>query len=323
MEKTTKNPHDIMQSMENNRKKWLEGLARTRKSTFGKIATFFGASEITPTTWERLESLFIQADIGIHTSLEIIEKAKEHAQHLGILQTDQLLEWLREELLSRLDKPPIQKWDQQPSVLMIAGVNGSGKTTTLAKLGKRYIEEGFQPLFIAGDTYRAAATDQLKIWGDRLRIPVISGQQNGDPGAVVYDGIQAALARKRDLVLIDTAGRLHTRFNLMEELKKVHRVAGKALAGAPHACWLVMDATTGQNALQQARSFHEAIPLTGIVLAKLDSSAKGGLVFAIQEQLQLPIHFVGLGESSEDLVPFDPEKFVDSILSQDQESNAS
>ena len=312
-----------MQSMENTRTKWLEGLARTRKSTFGRIATFFGASEISESTWETLESLFIQADMGVKTSLEIIGKAKDHTQQQGLLQTEQLLVWLREELLTRLDKPPLQEWDQKPSVLMIAGVNGSGKTTTLAKLGKRYLEEGMLPLFIAADTYRAAATDQLRIWGDRLGIPVISGQQNGDPGAVVYDGIQAALARKKDLVLIDTAGRMHTRYNLMEELKKVHRVAGKAQAGAPHACWLVMDATTGQNALQQAQSFHEAIPLTGIILAKLDSSAKGGLVFAIQEQLQLPIHFVGLGESPEDLVPFSPEKFVDSILNQDQESNAS
>jgi fused signal recognition particle receptor len=201
---------------------------------------------------------------------------------------------------------------------MIAGVNGSGKTTTLAKLGKRYQQEGYRPLFIAADTYRAAGAEQLQIWGERLDIPVISGQQKADPGAVVYDGIQAALARKKDLVLIDTAGRLHTRFNLMEELKKVHRVAGKALPGAPHACWLVMDATTGQNALQQARSFQEAIPLDGIVLAKLDSSAKGGLVFAIQEQLGIPILFAGLGENPQDLVPFDPEVFIDSILSQEQ-----
>ena len=299
-----------MQAMEKNRKKWLNGLARTRKSTFGKIATFFGASEITGATWEGLESLFIQADIGIQTSLEIIEKTKIKTQQAGVLRSD--------ELLARLTPPPVQEWSDQPSVLMIAGVNGSGKTTTLAKLGKRYQQEGYRPLFIAADTYRAAGAEQLQIWGERLDIPVISGQQKADPGAVVYDGIQAALARKKDLVLIDTAGRLHTRFNLMEELKKVHRVAGKALPGAPHACWLVMDATTGQNALQQARSFQEAIPLDGIVLAKLDSSAKGGLVFAIQEQLGIPILFAGLGENPQDLVPFDPEVFIDSILSQEQ-----
>ena len=306
-------------AMENNRKKWLNGLARTRKSTFGKIATFFGASEISSATWEKLESLFIQADIGINTSLDIIEKVKGQSQQEGVLRTDELLGLIREELLNRLSSPPAQEWNEHPSVVMITGVNGSGKTTTLAKLGKRYQEQGMSILFVAADTYRAAATEQLQIWGDRLHIPVISGQQNGDPGAVVYDGIQAALARKKDLVLIDTAGRLHTRYNLMEELKKVHRVAGKALPGAPQACWLVMDATTGQNALQQALSFHEAIPLNGIVLAKLDSSAKGGLVFAIQEQLGLPILFAGLGENPQDLVQFDPEIFVDSLLSQEQD----
>lgn len=307
-----------MQAMENNQKKWLDGLARTRKSTFGKIATFFGASQISEATWEELESLFIQSDIGIQTSLKIIENVKDRAGQDGILRTDMLQEVLKAELLGRLNPPPEQSWIGNPSVVMIVGVNGSGKTTTLAKLGKRYQEEGLNPLFVAADTYRAAATEQLQIWGERLNIPVVSGQQNGDPGAVVYDGIQAAQARKKGIVLIDTAGRLHTRYNLMEELKKVHRVAGKALPGAPHACWLVMDATTGQNALQQARSFQDAIPLNGIVLAKLDTSAKGGLVFAIQEQLGLPILFAGLGEKPEDLVPFNPEAFVDSLLNQAQ-----
>jgi len=308
-----------MQAMENNHKKWLRGLARTRKSTFGKIASFLGASEISAATWEELESLFIQSDIGVQTSLDVIEQVKRQSQQEGILRTDELLGLVKNELLSRLNTPPAQEWNEHPSVIMIAGVNGSGKTTTLAKLGKRYLEEGLKPLFVAADTYRAAATEQLQIWGETLNIPVISGQQNGDPGAVVFDGIQAALARKYDPVLIDTAGRLHTRYNLMEELKKVHRVAGKALPGAPHACWLVMDATTGQNALQQALSFQEAIPLDGIVLAKLDSSAKGGLVFAIQEQLGLPILYAGLGEDPADLMPFNPEEFVESILSQDQE----
>jgi len=308
-----------MQAMENNHKKWLRGLARTRKSTFGKIASFLGASEISAATWEELESLFIQSDIGVQTSLDVIEQVKRQSQQEGILRTDELLGLVKNELLSRLNTPPAQEWNEHPSVIMIAGVNGSGKTTTLAKLGKRYLEEGLKPLFVAADTYRAAATEQLQIWGETLNIPVISGQQNGDPGAVVFDGIQAALARKYDPVLIDTAGRLHTRYNLMEELKKVHRVAGKALPGAPHACWLVMDATTGQNALQQALSFQKAIPLDGIVLAKLDSSAKGGLVFAIQEQLGLPILYAGLGEDPADLMPFNPEEFVESILSQDQE----
>ena len=306
-----------MQAMETNQNLWLQGLARTRKSTFGKIAAFFGAGDITEATWDELEALFIQADIGVSTSLEIIERVKELARQQGILHVDPLLTFLKSELMNRLQNPPDWKWEERPGVLMVVGVNGSGKTTMLAKLGKRYQKEGLKPLFVGADTYRAAAAEQLQIWGERLGIPVISGQQNGDPGAVVYDGIQAALSRKKDLVLIDTAGRLHNRFNLMEELKKVHRVAGKALPGAPHACWLVMDATTGQNALQQARAFQDAVPIDGILLAKLDSSARGGLVFPIQEQLGLPIHFVGLGEDPQDLAPFNPEAFVDGILNQD------
>lgn len=306
-----------MQAMDDHPKKWLNGLARTRRSTFGKIAAFFGASEISDATWEDLESLFIQSDIGVDTSLEIIDQIKELVKTEGILQTDALLELIRTALLNRLMTPAPQEWKDQPSVVLIAGVNGSGKTTTIAKLGNRYQNDGYKPIFVAADTYRAAATEQLQLWGDRLEIPVIAGQPNGDPGAVVFDGIQSAIARKNDLVLIDTAGRLHTRYNLMEELKKVYRVTGKALPGAPQACWLVMDATTGQNGLHQARAFLEAIPLDGIILAKLDSSAKGGMVFTIQGELGLPILFVGLGESPEDLVPFNPKLFVDSILDQD------
>ena len=205
-------------------------------------------------------------------------------------------------------------WEQKPSVILIIGVNGSGKTTTLAKLGKKFQEQGLSVLFAAADTYRAAAVEQIQIWGERLEISVVAGQQDGDPGAVVYDGVQAAIARKKDILLIDTAGRLHTRYNLMEELKKIHRVAGKALPGAPHATWLVMDATTGQNALHQAEAFQNAIPLDGIILAKLDSSAKGGMVFSIQEKLGVPILFTGLGEQPEDLVPFNPEAFIKGLL---------
>jgi fused signal recognition particle receptor len=197
---------------------------------------------------------------------------------------------------------------------MIVGVNGSGKTTTIAKLGKQFANRGQKVLLVAADTYRAAATDQLQVWGDRLNLPVIAGQPNADPGAVAYDGVQAALARKMDLVLVDTAGRLHTRYNLMEELKKVNRVIGKALPGAPHACWLVLDATTGQNAIQQARAFKEAVQVTGVILAKLDSSARGGMAFAIQRELGLPILYAGLGEQPDDLQIFNPEAFIQGIL---------
>jgi fused signal recognition particle receptor len=305
-----------MQTMENNIQKWKNGLSKTRKSTFGKIAAFLGASEINEDTWEELEGLFIQADIGVQTSLDIIDQVKTQAAEGGIITLEDLFNILGEELRERLIQPPAISWQNGPTIILIAGVNGSGKTTTIAKLGNHFQDQGKKVLFIAADTFRAAAIEQLQIWGERLNIPVIAGQKDGDPGAVVYDGIQSALAKKYEVVLIDTAGRLHTRHNLMEELKKVHRVAGKALPGAPHASWLVMDATTGQNALHQAKSFLDVIPLDGIILAKLDSSAKGGMTFAIQEKLNLPILYAGVGEGVQDLVPFNSDQFVSGILTQ-------
>jgi fused signal recognition particle receptor len=196
----------------------------------------------------------------------------------------------------------------------MVGVNGSGKTTTTAKLGKRFREEGKRVLFGAADTFRAAAVDQLQVWGDRLDVPVVAGAPETDPGAVAFNAVQSGIAHKSDIILIDTAGRLHTRFNLMEELRKVHRVVGKALPGAPHEVWLVLDSTTGQNALQQARAFGETVKVTGVILAKLDSSARGGMAFAIQQTLGLPILFAGLGEKPEDLTLFDPDAFVDGIM---------
>ncbi len=303
--------------MENNIGKWKAGLSKTRKSTFGKIATFFGASEISSADWDELEDLFIQSDLGAQTSLEIIDQLKSRIESDGIIRSEEMSELIKDELTSRLIIPPEHIVKENPQVILIAGVNGSGKTTTIAKLGKYFQDQGFNIQFIAADTYRAAAVEQLQIWGERLNIPVTAGQQNGDPGAVVYDGIQSAVSRNKDLVLIDTAGRLHTSSNLMEELKKVYRVAGKALPSAPHHSWLVMDATTGQNALHQAASFHEAIPFDGIILVKLDLSAKGGMAFAIQDKLGLPILFAGLGESSEDLVPFDPVSFVANIINEE------
>jgi len=300
--------------MENNLNKWKNGLSQTRKSTFGKIAAFFGASEITPDTWEELEALFIQADIGVKTSLDLLDVLQTQVKQEGLIRTEDLRMAVAQELKSRLIAPPNLTWENNPFVILVVGVNGSGKTTTLAKLGTKFQNQGKSVLFTAADTYRAAAVEQIQAWGKRLKIPVIAGQKDGDPGAVVYDGVQAAVARKKDVLLIDTAGRLHTRYNLMEELKKIHRVAGKALKGAPHACWLVMDATTGQNALHQAQAFKEAIPLDGIILAKLDSSAKGGMVFAIQENLGLPILFAGIGEGPGDLIPFNPEAYVAGLL---------
>jgi len=295
--------------------RWREGLAKTSKSTFGRIAGLLGATEITSETWDDLEALLVQADLGIETVVDIVESLQRLARDKGLLRSEELESALRAELRQRLDQPPPVIWTECPSVLLVVGVNGSGKTTTIAKLGKRFIDEGKVVLFGAADTFRAAAVDQLQVWGDRLGVDVVAGAPESDPGAVAFNAVQAGIARKVDLVIIDTAGRLHTRYNLMEELKKVHRVMGKAYPGSPHAVWLVLDATTGQNALQQARAFKEAVNVTAVILAKLDSSARGGMAFSIQRELGLPIIFAGLGENPEDLQPFDPDAFVEGILS--------
>ncbi len=296
--------------------KWKQALNRSSKAAFGRLATVFGATEINETTWEDLEALLLQADVGIATSAEIIAMLQKRVLQEGITSAQELSGILRSELLARLDPPPVQDFNTyKPAVILIVGVNGSGKTTTIAKLSRQFSEQGKKVLLAAADTFRAAAVDQLQVWAERLDVPVITGQPNGDPGAVAYDAIQAGVARKVDLVLVDTAGRLHTRTNLMEELKKVHRVSGKALEGAPHAVWLVLDATTGQNALQQARIFKDTVKVTGVILAKLDSSARGGMAFAIQKELGIPILYAGLGEKSDDLEKFNRESFVDGILS--------
>ncbi len=296
--------------------KWRDGLAKTSKTAFGRLATFLGATEITPGTWEDLETLLIQADVGIETTAEVLDSLRRLVQSRGLTRSEELLEALRAELHARLDPPPTLRWENRPSVIMVVGVNGSGKTTTIAKLAQRFQSDGKTLLFGAADTFRAAAVDQLQVWGDRLKVDVVSGAPESDPGAVAFNAVQSGVRRGVDFVIIDTAGRLHTRFNLMEELKKVHRVIGKALPGGPYAVWLVLDATTGQNALQQAKAFKEAVGVSGVILAKLDSSARGGMAFAIQRELGLPILFAGLGEKPEDLIPFDPDAFVEGILGQ-------
>ncbi len=298
--------------------KWKEGLDRTRKVTFGRIATLLGATEITDDTWEELEALMIQADLGVETTSLVLKELKEQVFNEGITNANDLQNLLRTGLIQRIDPTPQINLSTQPAVILLVGVNGSGKTTTAAKLARQFSDQGKKVLLAAGDTYRAAAIDQLQVWADRLNLPVIAGAPNSDPGAVAFDAVQAAQARKVDILLVDTAGRLHTRFNLMEELKKVHRVVGKALPGAPHAVWLVLDATTGQNAIQQARAFKEAVKVNGVILAKLDSSARGGMAFAIQRELGLPILYAGLGEKVEDLTPFDREAFVDGILARSE-----
>jgi fused signal recognition particle receptor len=294
--------------------KWRVGLEKTRKVTFGRIANFLGTSELNDETWEDLEALLIQADMGMETTQVVIDALRLRVHELGLTQTDELKDALKDELIERLAEPKLPDFNARPTVIILVGVNGSGKTTSAAKLARAFSEHGKTTLLVAADTYRAAAIDQLKIWADRAEVPMVAGQPGGDPGAAAYDGITAALSRNKDVVIIDTAGRLHTRYNLMEEIKKVHRVSGKALPGAPHATWLVLDATTGQNALQQAKAFQEAVEIDGVILAKLDSSAKGGMAFAIKAQLDLPILYAGLGEKIEDLQRFDREAFVTGIL---------
>jgi fused signal recognition particle receptor len=302
--------------MNNILSKWKSGLARTSKATFGQLATIFGATEITDETWEKLEALLIHADVGVETTINVLDRLEDRADREGIIKESDLMAYLRQELRTHLDTPPVIEFSEKPAVILIVGVNGSGKTTTIAKLGRRFSSQGKQVILGAADTFRAAGVDQLEIWADRINIPVISGQLGGDAGAVAFDTVQAAIARKADIAIIDTAGRLHTRYNLMEELKKVYRVVGKALPGAPHAVWLVMDATTGQNALNQARAFKDAVHITGVILAKLDSSARGGMALAIQRELDLPILFAGLGEQPDDLQPFDADLFISSLITE-------
>ena len=294
--------------------RWKDGLSRTSKATFGRLAGLLGASEIKPETWDDLEALLFQADLGLETTQSVLDALKAAVKREGLTRALDLQGVLKAELRSRLLNPPPLVFSGKPSVILLVGVNGSGKTTTAAKLGQRFLAEKKTILFGAADTFRAAAVDQLQEWGNRLKVDVIAGAPEADPGSVAFNAIQTGIARSVDIVLIDTAGRLHTRFNLMEELKKVYRVVGKAHEGAPQHVWLVLDATTGQNAMQQAKAFGAAVKVTGVILSKLDSSARGGMAFAIQRELGLPILFAGLGEKPEDLTPFDPDAFVNGIL---------
>jgi fused signal recognition particle receptor len=299
----------------NSFKNFSAGLARTRDQVFGKIANLVGATEITDDTWDELEATLIQADMGLTVSSELLERLKKHVNDMGVTKEGELQTFLRQELINLLQAAPMPPLVGNPAIVLMVGVNGSGKTTTSAKLAKVLRDRDHRkPILAAADTFRAAAIDQLKEWGRRLNVEVIAGQPDGDPGAVVYDAVAAAKARGADIIIVDTAGRLHTKFNLMEELKKVRGVAAKVSPGAPHAVLLVLDSTTGQNGLAQAKAFTEAVGVTGIVLTKLDGSAKGGVAFAIRRELGLPILFAGLGEKVEDLTPFDPQAFVDGLL---------
>ena len=299
-------------------KKMEEGLTRTRQSFFGRIGNLFGRGDAAPEVWESLEELLIQADVGVQTTVELVEKLRARASRDKLRDAAAIQQALREELIALLAAPACQQAAAPPSgleVILVVGVNGVGKTTSIAKLARYYVNHKRMPVLAAADTFRAAAGEQLEIWGQRAGVPVIGGAQGGgDPGAVVFDAIQAAQARKADVLIVDTAGRLHTKFNLMEELKKIKRVAEKQVPGAPHQVLLVIDATTGQNALAQARQFTAAAEVTGIMLTKLDGTAKGGIAFAITKELGLPIRFIGAGEKIDDLDEFDAGEFVQALF---------
>jgi fused signal recognition particle receptor len=292
-----------------------DGLKRTRQSFFGRIAQAFGATDIDEDTWDDVEALLVQADVGVSTTMKLVETMQTRVKREGIVKQDRLLDALKEELRALLLEPtPLNLSGRELSVILVAGVNGSGKTTSIGKLAYRMRLNDRKVILAAGDTFRAAAIDQLKLWGERAEVPVIAGLPGSDPGAVVYDAISAARARKAEVLIVDTAGRLHSNFNLMAELIKIRDVLRKVIPDAPHETLLVLDGTTGQNALTQAKKFQEAIDISGVIVTKLDSSAKGGMLFAIQQELGLPVHYIGIGEALYDLVFFNPAAFVDSLF---------
>lgn len=294
-----------------------ESLEKTRGGIMGRLGTIFQANEITEETWESLEETLIMGDVGVETTLELVERVRKRVGQEGIKRADQAREVLKQEMLALLNHTDEMRIDEPRmlTVVLVVGVNGSGKTTSIAKLAKLYKDHGRKVVIAAADTFRAAAVQQIEIWGDRVDVDVIAQGQGADPGAVVFDAIRASQeSRQADLLFIDTAGRLHTKYNLMKELEKVRSVAARQVHKAPHETFLVLDATTGQNALSQARHFKDAVAITGVVLTKLDGTAKGGIVFAIAQELGVPVRFVGTGETMNDLAAFDPRAFVDSLF---------
>jgi len=294
------------------------GLARTR-AQFGEglSSLLRGRKAIDEELLEELETLLLTADVGVEATSRIIGDLTARAKRRELGDADALLRVLREQLLAILrsaEAPVRGPAEGRPQVILMVGVNGAGKTTTIGKLAKRLQDEGQRVMLAAGDTFRAAAVEQLQAWGDRNQVPVIAQHGGADAASVIFDALEAATARGLDVLIADTAGRLHTKSNLMEELAKIVRVIRKIDPDAPHEVLLVVDATTGQNALNQAVQFHQAVGVTGIALTKLDGTAKGGIVFAIADRLHLPIRFVGVGESLEDLRPFDAEDFVDALF---------
>jgi fused signal recognition particle receptor len=298
-------------------KRTEKGVKRTREAWWGKVVHLFDRPTFGEELWDELEELLISADVGMNTTTKLTGRLKERVTKENIKEAAQARNALKEEMVSMLmagGGEVTPQTDGKISVVLVVGVNGVGKTTSIAKLAYTYKEQGKRVLLVAGDTFRAAAIDQLKVWGERIKVPVIAHQPGGDPAAVVFDALESA-KKNADIVIVDTAGRLHTKFNLMEELKKIRRVVNKA--SIEPEVLLVLDATTGQNGLTQAKYFTEAVKVNAILLAKLDSSAKGGIVLAICDELKIPILYIGTGQELEDLAPFDPEDFVEALFSRE------
>jgi len=301
-------------------KKTELGVKRSREAWFGKIANIFNREALGSGVWDELEELLVSADVGVETTNKLLNKVKQRVKADKLTDVSLAKDVLKDEMVSLLGVrqhagPLAGQNPESPLVILVVGVNGSGKTTSIAKLAYGLTSQGKRAVLAAADTFRAAAIEQLEHWGEKVGADVIAHKPGGDPGAVAYDAVQAGYSRRAQAVIIDTAGRLHTRSNLMEELKKIKRVVAKHDASAPHQVLLVMDATTGQNGLAQAKHFTEAVDVTDIFLAKLDGTARGGIVFAICDQLRIPISYIGTGEKLEDMATFDAGVFVNAIFS--------
>jgi len=292
-----------------------EGLSKTKKGFVEKVETIFTGRAVDEETLEELEETLIMSDVGGNNAAEIVRHMKEKADKGEMREPGSVKDFLKKEMISMLGRPQsLVVFGEKPFVILAVGVNGVGKTTTIGKLASRFRNQGHTVMLAAADTFRAAAIEQLEIWAGRSSVQLVKHQSGSDPSAVVFDAIEAAKARGIDVVIIDTAGRLHTKSPLMEELKKVKRVCGKAMGGAPHEILLVVDATNGQNALRQAQMFNDVIGVTGIALTKLDGTAKGGIVFAIKKELNIPVKLIGVGEGIDDLQDFVPEEFVRALF---------
>jgi fused signal recognition particle receptor len=301
------------------------GLARTRAGWVSRLGGLFsGKKEIEPALVDEIEKVLLTADIGVRTSQMLLEELRGSLGKNELKDPAAVWNFLRRrtaEILS-VEAPPLDLGAARPFVLLVIGVNGSGKTTTIGKLAAKLKAQGKSVILAAGDTFRAAATEQLEVWGSRVGAPVVRGKEGADPSSVLFEAIKRAKAENFDVVVADTAGRLHTKTNLMEELQKVRRVIGKAQEGAPHETWLVIDSTSGQNAIAQAQMFTQAMAVTGIVLTKLDGTAKGGVILGIADQLKIPVRYIGVGERVDDLRDFDPQEFVEALLEEAPESSS-